>query len=46
MKLQNTETTNRLKTLTQTKKTRAVGASSAAMRNASQKPSSCATKKM
>jgi hypothetical protein len=43
MKLQNTDTTNRLKTLTHTKNTRAADASSAAAVNTAQKPSSCAT---
>jgi hypothetical protein len=45
MKLQNTDTTNRLNTLTQTKKTRAVQTSSAWTRNTTQKASRFRMKK-
>ena len=45
MKLQNTEITNRLKTLTQTKNTRAVAASSSRAVNSAQNATSCAAKK-
>ena len=45
MKLQNTEITNRLKTLTQTKNTRAVAASSSCAVKTAQNATSCAAKK-
>ena len=45
MKLQNTEITNRLKTLTQTKNTRAVAASSSCAVNTAQNATSWAAKK-
>jgi hypothetical protein len=45
MKLQNTAITNRLKTLTQTKNTRAVASSLSCTVKRSQKPTSCTRKK-